>query len=499
MDSLPGIARSLWLDTKEPAARPPLEGSRSTEVAVIGGGIVGATAALLLAERGVEVTLLEANRVATGVTGHSTAKATALHETSYSRISRKVGAEAAAAYAELNVEGLGLIATLVERHGIECSLETAPSFLYTEDESCLATLEDECRAAAQAGLEVELVDDTELPFDVRGAIRLGGQIALDSAALTRGIVGAAEGAGAAIHEDSRVRSVGHRDPGRIGMENGASLQAERIVLATHMPLLDRGLFFARLRPQASYVVSGPAPDAPIGMYLGIGSATRSVRSTPGPDGTRSLLVGGAGHKVGQGDGSHAYEELASWARERFAVEADHRWSAHDMMSPDELPMIGPVAPWTSRIQTATGFGKWGIAKGVAAAAMLCGEILDGPDPRREVFDTNRLSLRAQLPDLVKENADVGFRFFAGRLRRGTSAALAAGEGHVVGEGRRQVAECRDANGELHRLSARCTHLGCIVNWNSGDATWDCPCHGSRFTADGSVRNGPAAAPLEPIE
>lgn len=500
MSSQPGEPRSLWLDGARPAPRPPLEGSRTTDVAVIGGGIVGTTAALLLAERGIGVTLVEARRVAGGVTGHSTAKATALHETAYSQITRKVGAEAAAAYAAMNLEGLALIAAIVERHRIECSFETAPNFLYTDDEASVARVEGECRAAAEAGLDVELVDDTELPFDVPAAIRLGGQIALDSVALTRGVAAAAEAAGATIHEESRVRSVGHRGPCRIDLESGASLEAEHVVLATHMPLLDRGLFFARLRPQASYVISGPATDAPVGMYLGIGSSVRSIRSAPVPDGSRHLLVGGEGHKVGQGDGTEAYASLAAWARERFSVEEfRHRWSAHDLMSPDELPMVGPVAPWASRIWAASGFAKWGIAKGAAAAATICGEIAGEPDPKREVFDTNRLNLRAQLPEMIKENANVGVRFFKDRMRRDTGGALAAGEGRVVGEGRRQVAECRDADGDLHRVSARCTHLGCIVSWNSGDATWDCPCHGSRFAADGGVLNGPAAAPLAPAE
>ncbi|MDQ3760099.1 MAG: FAD-dependent oxidoreductase [Actinomycetota bacterium] len=318
--------------------------------------------------------------------------------------------------------------------------------------------------------------------------------------LTRGLVDAAEQAGASVYEMSRVSSLKHGSPCELSFESGHTLEADRVVLATHMPLFDRGLFFARLRPQASYAVSAPAADAPVGMYLGIGGSTRSIRSAPGTDGTRAVIVGGEGHKVGQGEGADAYEVLAGWLGERFdAGEVEHRWSAHDLIAPDELPFIGQLAPFSPRVSLATGFAKWGLAAGVAAAGMLARELAGEPDPRRDVFATSRLNLRASAPELVKENADVGFRFVTGRLRRRRSSDLAPGEGRVVADGLRQVAECRDEEGAVHRLSARCTHLGCIVRWNEGDSTWDCPCHGSRFGADGSVLNGPAATPLEPFD
>ena len=433
-------------------------------MAVIGGGIVGATAALLLADRGCSVTLVEARTVGGGVTGHSTAKATALQDTAHSKIAKRLGSEAAAAYAAANEEGVGLITSRAQRHGIECSLETAPNHLYTQDEAFVELIEAEYDAAGGAGLDVEHVADIGLPFAVVAAIRLDGQIAFDSAAFTRGVATAAEDAGATIHEGSRVRSVAHKTC-RIGLENGAALDADHVILATQMPLLDRGLFFARLRPQASYAIAGPLADPPTGMFLGIGGSTRSIRSTPAPGGGRALIVGGEGHKVGQGDSSDAYAKLVAWAGERFGLDSvEHRWSAHDLMSPDRMPMVGTLAPWAPRIWTATGFSKWGLAMGVSAAAMLARELTGDPDPKREAFDTNRLNPLGQGPDVVKENADVALRFVGDRLRR-------AG-------------------------TPRCTHLGCLVRWNTGDRTWDCPCHGSRFAADGSVLNGPASAPLD---
>jgi glycine/D-amino acid oxidase-like deaminating enzyme/nitrite reductase/ring-hydroxylating ferredoxin subunit len=438
--------------------------------------------------------------VAGAVTGNSTAKVTALHERPYSQIESRVGAEAAQAYAQLNLAGVELAASLVERHGIDCGLERAPNHLYTESDDAVGKIEDEADAAAAAGLPVTLVDETDLPFPIRVAARLDDQVQLDSAALAAGIAGAAEAAGARLHEGSRVRSIAHGSPCRLELENGGTLRADHVVLATQMPLLDRGLFFARLRPQASYAVAAPAPDAPRGMYLGIGEQLRSIRSHAGADGKRHVIVGGEGHKVGQADGAERYRRLASWLGERFAAgPVSHRWSAHDLMSPDGLPMIGELAPPWPRIVVATGFSKWGLAAGLAAAQVLAQSLTGERDERLRVFAPTRLNVRAALTDLVSESANVGLAFTTGRLKRAGRRNLAPGDGQVVSEGLQQIAECRDREGTPHRLSARCTHLGCIVSWNSGDATWDCPCHGSRFAADGTVLNGPASAPLQPAD
>jgi glycine/D-amino acid oxidase-like deaminating enzyme/nitrite reductase/ring-hydroxylating ferredoxin subunit len=326
-------------------------------------------------------------------------------------------------------------------------------------------IEEEAEAAAAAGLPVELTENSDLPFPIRIAARLDDQIQLDSAALTLGIAGAAEAAGAIIHERSRVHSISHGNPCRLELENGSTLKADRVVLATQMPMLDRGLYFARLRPQASYAVAAPAADAPRGMYLGIGDSLRSIRSHAVAGARRHVIVGGEGHKVGQADGAERYRRLATWLGERFqAAPVTHRWSAHDLMSPDALPMIGALAPPWPRISVAAGFSKWGLAAGLAAADLLVGSLESKPDERMKPFAPARLNARPELPTLVKENANVALHFVGDRV--------------------------------WHRAAPRCTHLGCLLRWNTGDATWDCPCHGSRFAADGSVLNGPATAPLD---
>jgi len=274
--------------------------------------------------------------------------------------------------------------------------------------------------------------------------------------------------------------------------------AGSVVVATHLPFLDRGLYFARCHPERSYVVAAPYTGEAAGeaMYLSTESPSHSIRTHELGSGTW-LLVGGESHKTGQADAQERYERLERWMLERFGVQATMRWATQDQMPVDGVPFIGPVDPVSANVFVATGFRKWGLAMGIAASELLAAWVEGRDHPWRSLFDTRRLRLRAAAGSLLKENANVALRFVGDRLvKRADVDSIAPGQGRVVGQGLAQRAVHRDESGELHALSARCTHLGCIVNWNSGERTWDCPCHGSRFAVDGEVIMGPAVSPLE---
>ena len=213
-----------------------------------------------------------------------------------------------------------------------------------------------------------------------------------------------------------------------------------------------------------------------------------------------MLVGGEGHKPGTGDSRRSYEQLAAFARAHFEVEEiAYRWATQDYVPADGMPYVGRLWPFSERILTATGFQKWGLANGTAAAMMLCDRVMERDNPWAEAFDSTRLTPLPSARAMLKEAAQDGFYFFADRLlKRGSDKDLAPGEGRVVGAGLGQVAVYRDESGERHAVSARCTHLGCIVSWNAAERTWDCPCHGSRFDVDGRVVQGPAVNPLKPV-
>lgn len=273
-----------------------------------------------------------------------------------------------------------------------------------------------------------------------------------------------------------------------------------MIIATHLPILDRGLYFARTHAERSYaLLARLRGDVPQGMYLSDESPAHSLRPVPTPDG-EMLLIGGESHKAGQGDSRERYRALEAWAREHFEIAGvEHRWATHDHLSHDGLPFIGRLWPFGDRLLTATGFRKWGLAMGTTAAEILVARAQGREHQWADVFDPTRLSVRHGAASMLKQNTDDGVRFFAGRLRgrgSGSGPQLASGEGAVVVSGIGQRALYRDDDGIVHSLSARCTHLGCIVNFNSAERTWDCPCHGSRFDpVDGSVLEGPAVRPL----
>jgi nitrite reductase/ring-hydroxylating ferredoxin subunit len=280
----------------------------------------------------------------------------------------------------------------------------------------------------------------------------------------------------------------------------ATVRARRVVLATHFPFLDRGLYFARMHPERSYSIAVALDEPPPpGMYISAGKPTRSLRTHP-VAGRELLILGGEGHKVGHGgDTRERYAALERFAREHFAVASvEYRWSSQDNMPADGLPYVGRLWPLSDRLYTATGFRKWGLAQAASAAEILRDLVRGRRHPLAEVYDPRRLSLRAA-PSVVKENADSALRFVGDRLvKRGrASRPLAPGEGRVVSRRGRQVAVARDDAGALHAVSARCTHLGCIVAFNPAERSWDCPCHGSRFALDGDVLQGPATRPLRP--
>jgi glycine/D-amino acid oxidase-like deaminating enzyme/nitrite reductase/ring-hydroxylating ferredoxin subunit len=470
---------------------------------VLGGGIVGVTAALELAKAGADVVLLEARRVGSGASGYNTGKVSSLNGLIYQQLVKRFGTETAAAYGTAAEAGLGWVAANVERFGIDCDFRRKQNFTYTESERGRETIVAEAEAAREAGLSAELVGEVnELPFSVTAAVRFDDQAEFHPLRYLHGIAAAAVTAGCAIHEHSRAVGVSEGSPCRIETEGGATLYADRVVVATHLPVLDRGFYFARTHPERSYVVAARLRgEVPQEMYLSDESPSHSLRALPTAEG-ELLMVGGESHKTGQSDARERYAALEEWTRERFDVAStEHRWATQDHIPIDKLPFIGPLWPRSERLLTATGLQKWGLAMGTAAGAILADLALARGSAWAEAFSTTHFDPRRGAVSFLKENADDGARFFLGRLagRRRSAEELEPGEGAVVGDGLGQLAAYRDEDGELHRLSARCTHLGCIVSFNAAERTWDCPCHGSRFDAlGGAVIEGPAVRPLPPV-
>ena len=478
--------QSLWLAALPATARPPLTGAHSFDVAVVGGGITGLTTALLLKRRGLRVVVLEADRVASGVSGNNTAKVTALQSTVYSQIRSAHGLAAATDYATASLAAVAQVAELAK--GISCDLRRAPAVTYAYTESEVRDVDHELITARQVGLPVKAIGDVDLPFEVHAAVRLDDQIALHPVKYLQGLAEAIDGDGSLVCEHSRVLDVsGHR----VSTADGR-VTAEKIVIATHYPTLDRGLYFPRLELTRAYCVAARVSTPPQALAISTGSPSWSISAHED-----KLILAGQSHPTGK-PVVEPFRRLEDFARKHWQVEEiTHRWSAQDPTSYDHLPMIGSYTPGNTTLFTATGYMKWGLTSGTFAAALLADLVTGKPNDLAERFSPHRVSLKS-LPTLMKKNAEVALEMVGDRVLPAdatSSENLPRGQAHVVRDGLGKMGVYRDDDGDLHAVSMRCTHLGCLVRFNAAERSWDCPCHGSRFDVDGEVLEGPATRPL----
>lgn len=491
---------SIWVETSPATRFPPLKVEAEVEVAVLGGGIVGLTTAWRLQQAGLRVAVLEADRVARGVTASSTAKVTALHGTRYQQLVREHGEEKAAIYAEANTAALETLASLVAEEGIDCGLERVPAYTFAEDVEQARAVEREIDALRRAFLKPVACSEVPLPFPTFGAVRLDDQIQFHPGRYLVALASLLEERACPVYEYTRALAVEGTGPYVVAVDGG-SVRARHVVVATHIPILDRGLFFARAWPSRSYGLAARVePGALVdGMYLNAGSPSHSVRSAV-VDGKEWLILVGYGHKVGDADPVEQAEKLEEWGRSHFELKAvGWRWSTQDYVSNDHLPFVGPAVPGQDGVLVATGFGGWGLSNGIAAANALADRILDRPNLAVGLFDPARLNLEGVATSL-KEGLRAAIHFVEDRVVvPGDEGELDAGEGRVVRRGGKSVAQYRDMAGTLHERSATCTHTGCVVGWNGLDQTWDCPCHGSRYDALGKVLHGPTVRDLDKLQ
>ncbi|BBY44619.1 FAD-dependent oxidoreductase [Mycolicibacterium celeriflavum] len=495
---------SLWLANRveQPTPPDPLdESDRSADIVVVGAGITGLITAVLLARAGKDVLVLEAQRVGAGATGNTTAKISLLQSTKLSKIVDKHGPKTAGQYVQGNREGQEWLIQHCEAHGLSVQREDA--YTYAQSDKGVSSVRQELQACETAGLDAQWVDEADVPFPFHGAVRLADQAQFDPMPLLDSLVVELEERGGRLAQGVRVQKVSTEGDGliltvRTSAGEEFEVRTNQTVLATGIPILDRGGFFARLKPQRSYCMAYKVPvNITRGMYISADSPTRSLRYAPTPDGD-FLIAGGAGHPVGhQKSPASSVQELDQWTKLHYpGAMQTHYWSAQDYSPIDELPYVGPILPGNDKIFVATGFDKWGMTNGTAAALALSSRILGGRMDWAEAFASWSPHELSGIPKALQTNAQVALYLARGWITPVTRIAnRTPDEGGVV-SGPPWDLEARSVvDGHEYRVSPVCPHLGGIVNWNDADESWECPLHGSRFAPDGTLLEGPATRNL----
>ncbi|WP_209124696.1 FAD-dependent oxidoreductase [Alkalihalobacillus sp. BA299] len=500
----PRFPEPYWREQIQFPSFPSLTKNILVDVGIVGAGITGITTAYLLSQAGVKVALIDAGVILNGTTGHTTAKVTAQHGVIYDELIQHFGEEKAKQYYQANDQARVFIKDMVSSLNINCDFIEQDAYIYTNSEQELNKLEKEAKAYEKLGIPGSIVETMPLQIPMKRAVIMDKQAQFHPIKYLLPLVEEIKRAGGLIFENTTAVNVEEEDQPKIITKNGHHVTCKYVVSCSHFPFYDgMGFYFARMHSERSYVVAVKTDQQfPGGMYLSSESPTRSIRSTPFGD-DQLLLLGGDGHKTGQGINTMKhYEALVQFGKEVLGLtDIQYRWSAQDLYSLDKVPYVGPITSSKENILVATGYRKWGMTNSTAAAMMLKDLIIEGKHQYQDVFTPSRFKADPSIKEMVAQNVNVAVELVKGKLEtlHKYPEDVQVGEGvHVKVDGKKAGAY-RDEDGVLHCVDTTCTHMGCEVEWNEGDRSWDCPCHGSRFSIDGDVIEGPADQPLKKLK
>lgn len=493
------VPESFWMASTPDTNYPALDQDIRADVAIVGGGLVGITTAFLLKKEGLKIAVIEADRIGQGTTGHTTAKITSQHGLIYHSLKKQMGEEMARQYADANQTAIQAIEQIITENNIKCDFSWRSAYVYTLSDQYTQQIAAEAKTASGLGISSHYLEETPLPFRVKAALRFDKQAQFHPRKYLLALAETIPGEGSCIFEQTRAIDIEEGSLNKVITKRGNKVSAPRVIIASHFPFYDGlGLYFTRIHQERSHVlgikIHGPFPD---GMYINAENPTRSLRSQDYEDG-ELVLVGGEHYKTGQGQNIMGhYENLREFALGTFSVEKIlFRWSTQDCTTLDQVPYVGNLTSKTPNLYVATGFGKWGMTNSTASAMILKDLIVKGESPWQEVYNPSRSTVLASAPEFIKQNVDVSVNYVSGKLAPlPDKVDVQSGEGTVAESDGNRVGEYRDEQGTLYIIDTTCTHMGCEVNWNDAEMTWDCPCHGSRFTYKGDIVEGPAHNPL----
>ncbi|MCI8336423.1 MAG: FAD-dependent oxidoreductase [Peptococcaceae bacterium] len=477
---------SIWRATCDmPKGKDFISGEKA-DVVIVGAGLCGVLTGYLLQQQGASVVILEQDTIASGVTQNTTAKVTAQHNLIYDKLITQVGVEKAQQYATANREAINAYDQLIREKQIDCDWQRLPAYVYSLDNK--VRIEAEVKAAEKLGIPAEFTTETTLPFMVKGAVRFPDQGQFHPLKFLRHLCGELT-----IFDHTMVRDI----EGNTVITDKGNIQADHIIVATHFPFLNApGYYFARMYQQRSAVIALEQAAQLDGMYIdGDSDSGFSFRNYGD-----YLLFGGAGYRTGENSLGGSYEKLRRAAKEYYpqSIERYH-WSAQDCMSLDGIPYIGEYALNMPHLLVATGFNKWGMTSSMVAAQLFTDHVIKGKSSElAEVFSPQRFHLSASMKNLWQNTMETAKQWIAEKVEIPDTnlAHIPNGHGGIVEYEGKKIGVYKEENGEVHMVTTKCPHLGCQLEWNPDELSWDCPCHGSRFDYRGKLLDNPAMRGLE---
>lgn len=518
---------SYWIESVKSGKMefPKLEEDKEVDVCIIGGGLTGITTAYYLSKTNLKVVVLEKYKVCEHASGNTTAKITSQHGLFYDYLIQSQGKEKAKQYLEANEQAIQNIETIVNEEKIDCNFERQDNYVYTLKQDEVMKIKKEVEAVNSLGFPAKFVPEIGLPFRTLGAIKFPNQAQFNPCKYVLGLLNAiAKNKNITIFENTKVvdleslknenlekvrqsaNNVKKDDINRykIITENGDSITAKYVVLATHYPIINfPGYYFLKMYQEISYLIGVETKQTLFeGMYINSEQPTISFRVAK--DGEKQLLlVGGMGHKTGERkDISDSYANLEAIAKQYYPdCKIKYRWCTEDCISLDKIPYIGEFSNLMQNVYVGTGYKKWGMTSSNVAANIITDKILGKENPYEEVFTSTRLEPiknRKELGNMIKEVA-TSWTVEKIKIPEEKLKDIEKGTGGFIEFENKKIGVYKEENGNIYLVKPVCSHLGCELTWNNLEKTWDCPCHGSRFTYTGKSIYDPSIKDLEVIK
>lgn len=479
---------SVWNSEADFRKREVLSKDIECDILVIGAGMAGLLTAYMLTKSGREVVVIDAKSTASGVTKNTTAKITSQHNLIYDSIIKEFGEEGARQYAKANELAIQRYKEIIDEEKIDCDFERKDAYLYSLDNT--KSLEDEYTAVKKLGIDAELVDEVNLPVKVKAALKFKNQAQFNPLKFLRPI-----SEKLTIYENTTALDI--TEEISVVTKDDIKIKANKIIVATHYPFLNTpGYYFMRMHQERSYVLALENAQDVNGMYKGIDKNAYSFRNYK-----NLLIFGGSAQRTGENEEGGAYEKLRKAAKELYpnSIEKYH-WSAQDCMTLDNIPYIGHYSSKTPDIYVETGFEKWGMTTSMVAAMIISDMILEKENDFSKIFSPGRFDMSASMKNAANDIIITAKNFIAQRIDipEESLESIEKGHGGIVEYKGKKTGVYKDNDGKVYTVSTKCAHLGCELQWNADELTWDCPCHGSRFDYKGNWIESPTNKSLDEV-